>query len=74
MFAISIVYSGVEIAMEQQTYEVNEATNATVTVCAALTLGTLERDVTVMLSSRDGTATATGMYKIIAVWQYCGQN
>ena len=44
------------------TYAVNESNGgiALLGVCAELNVGTLERDVTVTLTSMDGSATSTG--------------
>ena len=58
--------SGVEIGLSSTVYTFNEIDgNATLfEICARLNAGTLERDVTVNLISRDGSATSTGM----AMW------
>ena len=54
--------SGVEIGLASSTYAVNES-NRDITlleVCAELNFGTLERNVSVILTSMDGSATSTG--------------
>ena len=54
--------TGVEIGLESPTYSVNES-NGDITlleVCAQLNVGTLEKNVTVTLTSMDGSATSTG--------------
>ena len=48
--------TGVTIGLEEPTYTVNEG-DGTIEVCAVLTSGTLDRTVTVTLSTSDGSAT-----------------
>ncbi len=53
--------TGVTIGLEETTFTVDEG--ELVEVCVILISGTLEREVTVTLTTSDGTATATGIRK-----------
>ncbi len=55
MLSVSPLISVVEIGLERPLYTVNE-TDGTIEVCAVLVSGSLERTVTVSLSTVDGTA------------------
>jgi hypothetical protein len=52
-------FLGVGIDFEQPQYSVNEE-NGTIEVCAVIMEGGLERNITITLATRNGTA--TGMY------------
>ena len=56
------ILTGVEIGLVSTTFAVNESSSniALLEVCAELNVGTLERNVTVTMTSTDGSATSTG--------------
>ena len=56
------LHTGVEICLMFTMYAVNESNGdiALLEVCAELNVGTLERNVTVTLTSTDGSATSAG--------------
>ena len=54
------LFSGVEIGLVETDYVVVE-NNGMLEVCAQITGGTLERQVTVTLTGMEGSATSTGM-------------
>lgn len=56
--------AGVVISLNLSSSEVIEGVNSSVQACAVLLNGTLERDISVRLSTVDGTATSTGVYQI----------
>jgi len=53
-------FSGVEIRLVESTYTINEASDTDLGICVQLIDGILERNVTVMLNTLDGTATTMG--------------
>ena len=57
--------SAANVTLEESVYMVNES-DVYVMVCAVLTEGVLERDITVYLSTSDGTALAPDDYTAIA--------
>lgn len=58
--------TGVDVGLEMLEYVVGEDSIA-VSVCAQLEIGTLERSITVILSTQDGTATSTGMCDMVYI-------
>ena len=52
----------VEIGLEQTEYPIHEDSTEGVSVCALLSAGTLERNVTVILQTQTGTASLVGMF------------
>ena len=51
-----------EIGLEQTEYPIHEDSTEGVLVCALLSAGTLERNVTVILQTQTGTASLVGMF------------
>ena len=62
--SLSLSLSAANVTLQEPVYMVNES-NPYVMVCAELTEGILERDITVYLSTLDGTAVAPGDYTSI---------
>jgi len=54
------VCTEIVVGLTNTTYRVTEGTDSTVTICASLEMGTLERSVLLTFSVLDGTA--TGIY------------
>ena len=57
------VYTEILVGLKNTTYRVTEGTDGTVTICAVLEMGTLERSVLLTFSVLDGTA--TGSYPLL---------
>ena len=53
------VFTVVEIGLQQTTYTISED-DGTLTICAQITIGELEREVVVNFTIMDNTATSTG--------------
>jgi len=60
-FSLSISHTGIEVGLQQTAFTVTEGVNETVTVCVEFLAGdTLEKNVTVVLTTQDGSATGQG--------------
>ena len=59
MVVMSDLFSGVEIGLQSPQYSVDED-GGQVSICAELNAGSLERNVTLLFSTVDGTATSNG--------------
>ena len=72
MYSAFIIFlSVVVIGFVESAYTVNEADEDGLPLCAELSDGILERNVTVMFNSVEGTATSLGKYEAIChgpVW------
>lgn len=61
LFSLSISHTGIEVGLQQTVLTVTEGMNETVTVCVEFLAGdTLEKNVTVLLTTQDGSATGQG--------------
>ena len=61
LFRLSILHTGIEVGIQQAAYTVTEGVNETVAVCVEFLDGdALEKNVTVVLTTQDGSATRQG--------------
>ena len=65
--------SGVIIGFNLTMYTVTEGLNSSVELCAVLLMGILEREVMVMFTISDGSATSTGFINIV-IKQYSNES
>ena len=56
--SFSVLYTEITVGLQQTSYNAFE-TGGPVSICAQIFLGTLERSVSLMLTSMDGNATGT---------------
>jgi len=59
--SLSISHTGIEVGLQQTALTVTEGVNETVSVCVEFLAGdTLEKNITVVLTTQDGSATGQG--------------
>ena len=68
-----LLYTEITVGLQQTSYNVFE-TGGPVSICAQIFLGTLERSVSLMLTSMDGNATGTQSIVKFNMYNYSATN